>query len=185
MEEICMNTLITHDSEYDETKEVTEKNASTPVEKVLVDLLIEKGWHISFAESCTGGLASAKLVSVPDASRVLNVSFVTYANEAKVEYLGVCQKTIDEYGVVSEQVAEEMAVGAACKNHAEVGVGISGIAGPGGATASKPVGTVCFGFYVNGKKYVYTKQFGNIGRNNVRDASVRFVYKTLIELLFM
>lgn len=178
-----MNTLITHDSEYDETKAAAEKFASTPVEKVLVDLLIEKGWHISFAESCTGGLASAKLVSVPDASRVLNVSFVTYANEAKVEYLGVCQKTIDEYGVVSEQVAEEMAVGAACKNHAEVGVGISGIAGPGGATASKPVGTVCFGFYVNGKKYVYTKQFGNIGRNNVRDASVRFVYKTLIELI--
>lgn len=153
------------------------------VERDVVDLLIGKGWHISFAESCTGGLAVAKIVSVPDASKVLNASHVTYANAAKIDYLDVRTSSIEQYGVVSEQVAKEMAIGVAKRNNAEVGVGISGIAGPGGATEKKPVGMVCFGFYVNGITYTYTMRFGNIGRNNVRDASVDFVYETLRNLL--
>ena len=154
-----------------------------PIESVIVSMLKAYGWHISFAESCTGGLVTAKIVSVPAASSVFNVSHVTYANTAKVEYLNVEPKTIDEFGVVSEQVAKEMAVGIAKRNNTEVGIGITGIAGPGGATERKPVGMVCFGFYINGEVYTYTVQFGNIGRNNVRNASVDFVYETLRKLL--
>lgn len=153
------------------------------MERKVVSILKEKGWHIAFAESCTGGLAVARLVGVPDASWVLDASVVTYANEAKIAYLGVSPETIKTYGVVSEQVASEMAMGVAKNNHAEVGVGISGIAGPGGGTDTKPVGMVCFGFYINGEVRTYTKYFGNIGRNNVRETSVDFVYETLLDLL--
>lgn len=153
------------------------------MERIIVNVLKERGWHISFAESCTGGLAVARLVGVPDASWVLDASVVTYANEAKISYLGVSPETIKDHGVVSEQVASEMAIGVAKNNKAEVGVGISGIAGPGGGTDTKPVGMVCFGFYVNGEVYAFTKYFGNIGRNNVREASVDFVYEKLIHYL--
>lgn len=148
-----------------------------------VNLLAGKGWKIAFAESCTGGLATARLVEVPDASKVLDVSVVTYANEAKMRYLGVLQETIAECGVVSEEVAGQMAAGVARENAAQVGIGISGIAGPGGGTREKPVGMVCFGFYVNGALKTRTVQFGAIGRNAVREASVEFVYDTLGQLL--
>lgn len=154
----------------------------TTVQQVL-DRLIEKEYKISFAESCTGGLATARLVEEPNASRVLDAAVVTYANEAKVEYLGVCPETIAAHGVVSEAVVEQMAKGIAERNGAEVGVGISGIAGPSGGSVDKPVGTVCFGFYVNRELYTYTEHFGNIGRNQVREKSVEFVYETLLKLL--
>lgn len=152
----------------------------TKAEQV-VAWLKEKGWHISFAESCTAGLAAARLVDVADASSVFDASYVTYANEAKIRLTGVNAEMIEKHGVVSEEVAREMAAGAARTNHAEIGVGISGIAGPSGGTASKPVGMVCFGIYVNGKQYSYTKQFGDIGRNEVRKASVEFAYDVLLE----
>lgn len=151
--------------------------------KEVVDLLIDKGYHISFAESCTGGLACGTLVGVADASKVLDVSFVTYANEAKMEYLSVDEKSIDSYGVVSEEVAYEMAAGVAKAAGSQVGVGISGVAGPTGGTKDKPVGMVCFGFSINGNVKTYTKQFGDIGRNKVRTKSVDFVFETLYELL--
>lgn len=153
------------------------------IQTKVVNALIEKGYHISLAESCTGGLATAAIVSVADASKVLDVSFVTYANEAKMHYLGVKEKTIAAYGVVSEQVAHEMAVGVAKEAGCKVGIGITGIAGPGGGTATKPVGMVCFGISVNGITRTYTKQFGDIGRNEVRNASVDFVLHTLYEML--
>ncbi len=81
------------------------------IEYKVVEKLIEKGYHITFSESCTAGLACAKLVNVPDASKVLNVSFTTYADDAKVKYLGVDPETIHSFGVVSEEVAAEMALG--------------------------------------------------------------------------
>ena len=149
----------------------------------VVSLLKEKGYTVSFAESCTGGAAAARLVSIPDASYVLAASLVTYANEAKIRYLGVLSETIDAYGVVSEEVAREMAEGVAKTNSAEIGVSVSGIAGPSGATEKKPVGMVCFGFSLLGKTYTYTKYFGALGRNNVRSASVDFIYEKLCELL--
>ncbi len=153
------------------------------MEYKLVDILIKLGYHITFAESCTAGLAAAKLVNVPDASKVLDVSFVTYANEAKVKYVGVSEKSIEQFGVVSEQVAGEMALGAANAMGSEVGVGISGIAGPTGGTEDKPVGMVCFGISINGNVKTYTKYFGDIGRNQVRKASVEYIFTTLIDEL--
>lgn len=147
--------------------------------KTVVDKLIEKGWTISFAESCTGGLACARLVDVANASKVLNASFVTYANEAKQNLLGVSCETLKTYGAVSEETAKEMAQGIARTNHAQVGVAVSGIAGPGGGTEEKPVGTVCFGFFIDGKIFTQTKHFGDLGRQNVRTAAVDLVFETL------
>ncbi|MBQ9122302.1 MAG: CinA family protein, partial [Lachnospiraceae bacterium] len=97
--------------------------------KTVVNKLIERNWTISFAESCTGGLAAARLVSVPDASKVFAASVVTYANEAKVKYVDVDPEIIKRFGVVSDEVALSMAKGVAKANEAQVGVGISGIAG--------------------------------------------------------
>lgn len=112
-----------------------------------------------------------------------DVGVITYANEAKIKYLGVFEETIEEFGVVSEEVAGQMAEGVARANMAQVGVGITGIAGPTGGTKNKPVGMVCFGFYVDGMLATHTMQFGEIGRNAVREASVEFVYGTLERLL--
>ncbi len=153
------------------------------LEEEVVDKLIENKYHISFAESCTGGLCSATLVNVTNASKVLDISFTTYANEAKIKYLGVNADTILSNGVVSEEVAKEMAIGVSKATNSEVGVSVTGIAGPGGGTAKKPVGMVCFGFYIDGNVKTYTKQFGEIGRNQVRKSSVEFVFSTLKELL--
>ena len=153
------------------------------IEEKVVDLLIKKGYHISFAESCTAGLCSSRLVNVANASKVFDLSFTTYANEAKIKYLGVNGDTIEKYGVVSEEVAYEMAKGVAEEANSEIGVGVTGIAGPTGGTDKKPVGTVCFGFSINGDVKTFTKRFGNIGRQEVRNASSAFVLVTLLDLL--
>lgn len=153
------------------------------METRIVECLIEKGYRIAFAESCTGGLLCGRIVDVPNASAVLDCSFVTYANAAKVKYLGVSEETIAAQGVVSEAVAGQMAQGVARESNAEVGVATSGIAGPTGGTETKPVGMVCFGFWVNGKLTTVTKQFGDIGRNRVREAAVNYALESLYKLL--
>lgn len=151
--------------------------------KKVIEILMDKGWHISFAESCTGGMCCSALVDEANASSVLDMSFVTYANEAKMELLGVSADTILANGVVSEEVAREMAIGVSKRAKSEIGVGITGVAGPGGGTAKKPVGMVCFGFCINGEVKTFTKHFGQLGRNKVRHASVEFVYNTILDLL--
>ncbi len=153
------------------------------LEEQLVNKLTEKGWHIACAESCTGGLIASRIVNVANASKVLNVSFVTYANEAKMKYLGVSQDTILQYGVVSEPVVAEMAAGVAKESGSEVGISVSGIAGPSGGTDKKPVGMVCFGFYINGELTTKTCQFSNPGRNEVRALSTDYALQTALELL--
>ncbi len=162
---------------------LNDETQPVSTETRVVNELIRRGWHITFAESCTGGLAAGRLVNVPDASRVFDGSFVTYSNDKKIEYLNVAPETIERYGVVSEAVALEMAEGAAEKNGAQVAVGISGIAGPGGATKDKPVGMVCFGFMGGETRRSYTMQFGAVGRGNVREKSVDFVFEKLLSLL--
>lgn len=149
----------------------------------LVKLLIEKGYKISAAESCTGGMFASSIVDVADASKVLDMSFVTYASKAKVELINVSEKTINTYGVVSEEVAKEMALGVKQKSLSNIGVGITGLAGPSGGSVDKPVGMVCFGIAINDNVYTYTKQFGNIGRTNVRKEATSFITQKLIEHL--
>ena len=160
-----------------------EIKSSKTLQEQIVEKLIKKGFHISFAESCTGGMAAAALVDVADASKVFDISFVTYANEAKVKYLGVKEETIVTRGVVSEEVACQMAEGVAKEASSDIGVGITGVAGPSGGTEKKPVGMVCFGFYIAGTIYTSTQLFGNIGRNNVRKKSVEYVYERLDQLI--
>jgi len=156
---------------------------SLSLEEQLVNKLIETNSHIACAESCTGGLIASRIVNVANASKVLDVSFVTYANEAKIKYLGVSPATIDNHGVVSEEVAAEMAAGVATESGSEAGIAVSGIAGPSGGTETKPVGMVCFGFYINGKITTKTCRFGNPGRNEVRKLSTDYALKTALELL--
>ena len=153
------------------------------IEEQLVHKLLEKHWHIACAESCTGGLTASRIVNVDGASGVLDVSFVTYANEAKIKYLGVSPATISDHGVVSEEVVAEMAAGVAKEAGAEVGIAISGIAGPGGGTEKKPVGMVCFGFSIDGQITTKTCRFGNPGRNEVRNLSAEYALNTALELL--
>lgn len=150
---------------------------------MLVEKLISLNYKIATAESCTGGLLASSIVEVANASKVFDMSFVTYSNESKIDLLGVNPTTIETYGVVSEEVVREMAKGVALKSNSDVGVGISGIAGPTGATKNKPIGMVCFGFYIAGKLYSVTKEFGEIGRNNVRNESVRFAIDFLLNNL--
>ena len=158
----------------------TPSNMKT--EEKLVSLLEEKGLHISFAESCTAGLAAARLVNVSGASSVFDGSFVTYANEAKMRLVSVRAETLAAHGAVSEETAREMAVGCAEKMGAELGVGISGIAGPGGGTPKKPVGTVCFGFFTPAGVKSCTEHFEG-DRESVRTQAVDFAFRTLLSLL--
>lgn len=130
------------------------------LEDAVVALCTEHGYHITTAESCTGGLISGRIVNVPGASACLDRSFVTYANEAKVEELGVSVDTLNQFGAVSEQTAREMALGAQKHAGAEVAVAVTGIAGPGGGTQEKPVGLVYVACAVKERVWVRRYWFG-------------------------
>ena len=119
-------------------------------EKKLAKLLSEKSITLSTAESCTGGLLSSRLTDVSGSSSYINQNFVTYANKAKIELLGVSNKTIEQYGVVSEETALEMARGLQEKYTCDIAISTTGIAGPTGGSDKKPVGLVCMAI-VNGK----------------------------------
>ncbi len=109
------------------------------------------GRRIVLAESCTGGLVSAAITEIPGSSEVLDRGFVTYSNDAKIESLGVSAELVDTFGAVSPAVAWAMARGALKHSDADVAVAITGVAGPGGGTQSKPVGTVVFAFALRGQ----------------------------------
>ncbi len=149
----------------------------------LVNLLIEKKLHITTAESCTGGMVASRIVDVANASKVFNVAYVTYANEAKEKYLNVDSKTIEKYGVVSEEVTKQMALGALKEANADISIVTSGIAGPAGGTEYKPVGMVCFGVGIKDNVYTSTKYFGNIGRNKVRSMATEYIIDFAIKLI--
>lgn len=151
-------------------------------EKELVLKLKEKNMKIATAESCTGGMIASRIVNVPMASSVFNESIVTYSNEAKIKYLKVKEETIQKFGVVSEEVVKEMAEGIVKASGANIGIGVSGIAGPTGATETKPVGMVCFGFSINGKVQTFTKYFKG-SRMTVRKKSTKFAICKVLELI--
>ena len=141
------------------------------LEECLVEKLAAEKLTITTAESCTGGLIAGTIVNVAGASDVLNEGYVTYSNEAKERLVGVSHETLEAYGAVSEQTAREMAEGAAKAAHADVALSSTGIAGPGGGTAEKPVGLVYIGCAVNGEVTVREYRFtGNREKN--RDYAV-------------
>ena len=115
------------------------------LEMVVVRLLQEAGQTVALAESCSGGLIAKRLTDVPDASRVFGLGLVTYSNDAKTQYLGVPEEMLARVGAVSAETARAMAVGARAAGHADIGVSVTGIAGPGGGSPEKPVGTVHIG----------------------------------------
>ena len=143
----------------------------TELEDAVVQLCKDRGYQITFAESCTGGLLSARLVSVSGASKVYGRGYVTYANEAKVEELGVSPETLKAFGAVSEETAREMALGALKAAGADVAVSVTGIAGPDGGTKEKPVGLVYIGCAVKEKVWV-RKCWFNGNRTKNRDSAV-------------
>lgn len=113
--------------------------------------LAAKGWRLVTAESCTGGWVAQAMTAVAGSSAWFDRGFVTYSNEAKTDMLGVSRETLAKSGAVSEETVREMVAGALRHGRAEAALAISGIAGPGGGSDSKPVGTVCFAWAVIGK----------------------------------
>jgi nicotinamide-nucleotide amidase len=132
-----------------------------------------RGLKIATAESCTGGLVAALLTEIAGSSAVVERGFVTYSNEAKSEQIGVPADLIAAHGAVSEPVARAMAEGALSHSRADVTIGITGIAGPTGATASKPVGLVHFGLARKGAATAHLeRRYGDLGREAVRRRAV-------------
>ena len=131
-----------------------------------------RGLRIVAAESCTGGLVAAALTEIPGSSDVVEAGFVTYADEAKMDLLGVSLDVLETFGSVSVATAWSMAQGALAKTRADTAVAITGIAGPGGGSASKPVGTVVFARARRGANpgevVADRKDFGDLGRGGVR-----------------
>lgn len=145
------------------------------MEEELVEILTKKQYKITTAESCTGGLVAATIVNVSGASEVFQAGFVTYANEAKEKELGVKSKTLQTYGAVSEKTAKEMAIGCAAHAKAQVGISTTGIAGPGGGTAEKPVGLVYIGCAVRSNVYVEKNVFSGDRQQVRRQAADRAI----------
>ncbi len=140
---------------------------------VLIRAFAERRLKVATAESCTGGLVAALLTEIPGSSAVVERGFVTYSNEAKTELLDVAADLISRHGAVSEPVARAMAAGALAKGRAEVAVSITGVAGPGGGSATKPVGLVYLALARRGSETRHLeRRYGDLGRRKVRERAV-------------
>ena len=151
-------------------------------EHALVKKLTNKKYTITTAESCTGGLLSAAIVNVSGASGVLNSAYVTYANEAKESIVGVSHDTLDKFGAVSEETATEMCLGCARAANADIGLSTTGIAGPDGGTAEKPVGLVYIGCSLHGNVIVERHMFKG-SRDKIRRDTVGAALDLAIQCL--
>ena len=142
-----------------------------------------RGLMLATAESCTGGLVAGALTAVPGSSAALDRGFVTYSNAAKMQMLGVPEATLAAHGAVSEAVARAMAEGAVARSRAEVSVSVTGVAGPGGGSADKPVGLVHFAAQGPAGVTHREMRFGDLGRDAIRLASVRVALELLADRL--
>lgn len=145
----------------------------------LISLLKEKNMTVSTAESCTGGLISGEITSVPGASDVFGYGFVTYANDAKTRLIGVKKGTLKKFGAVSPQTALEMAVGARLVSRSDYAVSATGIAGPGGGSEEKPVGIVYIAVASKSSAVVRENNFSG-SRGEIRRATVEEAIKLLL-----
>jgi nicotinamide-nucleotide amidase len=155
--------------------------------KSLAQLLLARGWKLALAESCTGGLVCATLTELSGSSEWFERGYITYSNQAKTQCLGVLAELIESHGAVSESVARAMAQGAQRNAGANIGVSITGIAGPTGGTAEKPVGTVCFGWAIPNAKGEHvttseTKLFSG-DRQSIRQQATEHALVGLLQLL--
>lgn len=141
------------------------------LEQACVDLLLANDLRISTMESCTGGMIAARLINVPGVSEVFKAGYVTYSNKAKRKVLGVKRSTLRKYTAVSKEVAKEMAEGVSLLTKADVTISVTGLAGPDGGTAEKPVGLVYIGCSVKGKTVVEEYHFSG-DRSNIRESAV-------------
>lgn len=139
----------------------------------LLDRCRERGMRMATVESCTGGLVAAYLTAIPGSSDVLDRGYVTYSNAAKAEEVGVDPELIERLGAVSAEVAEAMADGAVARVPTDLAISITGIAGPGGGSAHKPVGLVYIGCAVKGERSVVERHVFPGDRDAVRTASAR------------
>jgi len=149
----------------------------------LLDLCKARKLMVATAESCTGGLVAGALTDIAGSSAVVDRGFVTYTNEAKHQMLGVPNETLRRHGAVSRETAEAMARGALGHANADLAVAITGIAGPGGGSADKPVGLVHFAAASRGGDFIHRERlYGDIGRAEVRRRSVLQALSMLAEL---
>jgi nicotinamide-nucleotide amidase len=148
----------------------------------LATALLDRGWKLATAESCTGGLIAASCTDLAGSSAWFERGFVTYSNEAKSELLHVDPAAIASHGAVSEVVARAMAFGALRHSHAQVSVAVTGVAGPTGGSPDKPVGTVWFGFSVGGRLSSELMHFDG-DRFAVREATVRHGLQRVLALV--
>ena len=146
----------------------------------IIALYKERRLMLSTAESCTGGLIAGALTEIAGSSAVVDRGFVTYTNEAKVELLGVTQTTLETFGAVSKETAVQMAHGALYRSRAQVAVAVTGIAGPTGGSAEKPVGLVHLALQTRSGRILHREMlYGDLGRSRIRLATVQ----TALELL--
>lgn len=165
-------------------QDVYTTDVDISLEKAIVDMLHKNKFTFSCAESCTGGMLSARLINVPGVSDVYKAGFVTYSNKSKRKLLGVKKNTLDKFGAVSEQTAKEMVKGALAAAKSDVAVALTGIAGPDGGTKEKPVGLVYIGCNVKGKVTVKEYHFkGNRAkvRESATSAALTLVRKCILE----
>jgi nicotinamide-nucleotide amidase len=149
----------------------------------LIDRCRERGLTLATAESCTGGLIAGLITSVAGSSDVLDCGFVTYSNAAKSRMIGVSPALITQHGAVSEEVARAMAEGALVHSAADIAVAVTGVAGPSGGTAQKPVGLVhCAAARKGVSTITRVLRLGDIGRNNVRIETVRAAVELAYEI---
>jgi nicotinamide-nucleotide amidase len=167
-------------------------NSQTLTEQ-LAEVLLQHGWMMATAESCTGGMIAAGCTALPGCSHWFERGFVTYSNESKHEMLGVDSALIAEHGAVSQAVAQAMTLGAMRRSHAQVTLAVTGVAGPTGGSADKPVGTVWFAWATPSDAgptlgaetaWVKTEVMHFSGdRAAVREAAAHHALKTLLDLL--
>jgi nicotinamide-nucleotide amidase len=149
----------------------------------IIEVCRKNNVMVATAESCTGGLVSACLTEIPGASHVLERGFVTYSDESKVEMLGVMPITLKQHGAVSRDVALEMAHGAMARSEAGLSIAVTGVAGPGGGTPTKPIGLVHFGGrHYTGKLIHREMHYGELTRHAVRMAAVKTALEMMLEL---
>lgn len=149
----------------------------------IIEDFSKRGLMVSTAESCTGGLIAGALTEIPGSSAVVDRGFVTYTNEAKMQMIGVSEMTLKAYGAVSKDTALEMAQGALSHSRASISVAVTGVAGPGGGSDEKPVGLVHLAAQNNSGFVLHReRRYGDLGRTEIRLATVRTALQMLIEV---